>query len=131
MCVGRRRDRLDDAKKYPYSWKDRAGGPRRVPPAPTPTPGTTHRVPPAPGFRTVPPAPGSRGVPPPPPIGARIVSVSVANGMEGESGKGKDEGPKKVLSVDWARGMVGVGGEGGVEVWKVGEGERVPVAGSA
>ncbi|OSC99266.1 WD40 repeat-like protein [Trametes coccinea BRFM310] len=34
------------------------------------------------------------------------------------------EGGKKILSVDWARGMVGVGGEGGVEVWKVGEGER-------
>ncbi len=34
-------------------------------------------------------------------------------------------GPKKVLSVDWARGLVGVGGEGGVEVWKVGEGDRI------
>ncbi|KAI9064928.1 WD40 repeat-like protein [Trametes sanguinea] len=34
------------------------------------------------------------------------------------------EGGKKILSVDWARGMVGVGGEGGVEVWKIGEGER-------
>ena len=33
--------------------------------------------------------------------------------------------PKKVLSVDWARGLVGVGGEGGVEVWKVGEGDRL------
>lgn len=32
---------------------------------------------------------------------------------------------KKVLSVDWARGLVGVGGEGGVEVWKVGEGDRL------
>ncbi|TFK31917.1 ribosome biogenesis protein YTM1 [Crucibulum laeve] len=28
---------------------------------------------------------------------------------------------KKVLSVDWKRGLVGVGGEGGFEVWKVGE----------
>ncbi|KAM5537335.1 hypothetical protein V8D89_009065 [Ganoderma adspersum] len=88
VCVGRRRDRLDDAKKYPYSWKDRAGGPRRVPPAPTPTPGT-HRVPPAPGFRTVPPAPGSRAVPPP--IGVPIVSVNVANGIEGESEKEKEK----------------------------------------
>ncbi|KAI0672060.1 WD40 repeat-like protein [Trametes maxima] len=35
------------------------------------------------------------------------------------------KGGGKVLSVDWARGLVGVGGEGGVEVWKVGEGERV------
>ncbi|KAL1948185.1 hypothetical protein VTO73DRAFT_12260 [Trametes versicolor] len=34
------------------------------------------------------------------------------------------DGAKKVLSVDWARGLVGVGGEGGVEVWKVGDGER-------
>ncbi|KAI0649673.1 ribosome biogenesis protein YTM1 [Trametes meyenii] len=32
------------------------------------------------------------------------------------------KGGGKVLSVDWARGIVGVGGEGGVEVWKVGEG---------
>lgn len=31
------------------------------------------------------------------------------------------DGTKKVLSVDWKRGMVGVGGEGGFEVWKVGE----------
>lgn len=35
------------------------------------------------------------------------------------------QGGKKILSVDWARGLVGVGGEGGVEVWKVGEGDRV------
>ena len=28
---------------------------------------------------------------------------------------------KKVLSVDWRYGLVGVGGEGGLEVWKVGE----------
>lgn len=26
---------------------------------------------------------------------------------------------KKVLGVDWAHGAVGVGGEGGFEVWKV------------
>jgi len=32
---------------------------------------------------------------------------------------------KKVLSLDWARGVVAVGGEGGVEIWRVGEGERV------
>lgn len=31
------------------------------------------------------------------------------------------EGVKKVLSVDWKKGIVGVGGEGGLEVWKVGE----------
>ena len=31
------------------------------------------------------------------------------------------EGRQKVLSVDWRRGIVGVGGEGGLEVWKVGE----------
>ncbi|KAF8965765.1 ribosome biogenesis protein YTM1 [Flammula alnicola] len=31
------------------------------------------------------------------------------------------EGKKKVLSVDWKRGIVGVGGEGGLEVWRVGE----------
>jgi ribosome biogenesis protein len=31
------------------------------------------------------------------------------------------DGVKKVLSVDWRNGMVGVGGEGGLEVWKVGE----------
>ncbi|KAF8073460.1 ribosome biogenesis protein YTM1 [Lyophyllum atratum] len=34
------------------------------------------------------------------------------------------EGSGKVLSVDWERGMVGVGGEGGFGVWKVGEGVR-------
>lgn len=34
------------------------------------------------------------------------------------------DGTKKVLSVDWARGVVGVGGEGGFEVWKVGEERR-------
>lgn len=31
------------------------------------------------------------------------------------------DGGKKVLTVDWRRGVVGVGGEGGLEVWKVGE----------
>ena len=31
------------------------------------------------------------------------------------------DGSKKVLSVDWRRGVVGVGGEGGLEMWKVGE----------
>jgi ribosome biogenesis protein YTM1 len=31
------------------------------------------------------------------------------------------DGGKKVLSVDWEMGVVGVGGEGGLEVWKVGE----------
>ncbi|KAI0943076.1 hypothetical protein AcV7_002319 [Taiwanofungus camphoratus] len=37
--------------------------------------------------------------------------------------EGKDTG-KKILSVDWAQGVVGIGGEGGVEVWRVGQGER-------
>ncbi|KAH9846741.1 WD40 repeat-like protein [Lenzites betulinus] len=37
--------------------------------------------------------------------------------------EGRDGG-RKILSIDWTRGLVGVGGEGGVEVWKVGEGER-------
>ncbi|KZT63327.1 ribosome biogenesis protein YTM1 [Daedalea quercina L-15889] len=36
---------------------------------------------------------------------------------------GTEKKGKKVLSVDWARGVVGVGGEGGVEIWRVGEGE--------
>ncbi len=31
------------------------------------------------------------------------------------------EGKKKILSVDWHRGLVGVGGEGGLEVWKAAE----------
>ncbi|KAK0211518.1 WD40-repeat-containing domain protein [Armillaria fumosa] len=31
------------------------------------------------------------------------------------------DGKKKVLAVDWKRGLVGVGGEGGLEVWKAGE----------
>ena len=31
------------------------------------------------------------------------------------------DGLKKILSVDWSNGLVGVGGEGGLEVWKVGE----------
>ncbi len=34
-------------------------------------------------------------------------------------------GGRKVLSVDWTRGVVGIGGEGGVEVWRVGEGDRL------
>ncbi|KAI0356770.1 ribosome biogenesis protein YTM1 [Trametes cingulata] len=39
------------------------------------------------------------------------------------AGRPAGEG-RKILSVDWARGVVGVAGEGGVEVWKVGEGGR-------
>lgn len=31
------------------------------------------------------------------------------------------DGNKKVLDVDWKRGIVGVAGEGGLEIWKVGE----------
>lgn len=31
------------------------------------------------------------------------------------------EGKKKILAIDWRRGMVGIGGEEGLEVWKVGE----------
>ncbi|EKM60514.1 uncharacterized protein PHACADRAFT_246512 [Phanerochaete carnosa HHB-10118-sp] len=34
-------------------------------------------------------------------------------------------GGKKILSIDWAFGMVGIGGEGGVEVWRIGEGDRL------
>lgn len=33
--------------------------------------------------------------------------------------------PKKILGVDWAGEVVGVGGEGGVEIWRVGQGDRV------
>ena len=35
-------------------------------------------------------------------------------------------GGRKVLSVDWARGVVAIGGEGGVEVWRLAEGENMP-----
>ncbi|KAF9448122.1 ribosome biogenesis protein YTM1 [Macrolepiota fuliginosa MF-IS2] len=38
--------------------------------------------------------------------------------------KAWDGANKKVLGVDWKRGVVGVAGEGGVEVWKVGEEAR-------
>lgn len=31
---------------------------------------------------------------------------------------------RKILSVDWVGEVVGVGGEGGVEVWRVGQGDR-------
>ncbi|KAF8914198.1 WD40-repeat-containing domain protein [Gymnopilus junonius] len=31
------------------------------------------------------------------------------------------EGKKKIMSMDWKKGVVGVGGEGGLEVWRVGE----------
>ncbi|EAU81305.1 microtubule-associated protein YTM1 [Coprinopsis cinerea okayama7 len=30
------------------------------------------------------------------------------------------DGTKKVLAVDWKRGVIGIGGEGGLDVWKVG-----------
>ena len=30
----------------------------------------------------------------------------------------------KVLDMDWARSVVAVGGEGGVEIWAVGEGQQ-------
>lgn len=36
----------------------------------------------------------------------------------------KSKMEKKILSVDWASGVVCVGGEGGVEVWRAGEGDR-------
>ena len=58
-------------------------------------------------------------------------AVAAFKAWEDGKGKGADQGPKKVLSVDWARGMVGVGGEGGDEVWKVGEGEKASISGNA
>ncbi|PIL26189.1 hypothetical protein GSI_11944 [Ganoderma sinense ZZ0214-1] len=74
VCVGRRRDRLDDAQKYPYSWK--AGAPRRVPPAPAPFPAAgTRRVPPAFGS----PAPGGR-----PTISAPMIPGMTAGEVEKE-----------------------------------------------
>ena len=48
-------------------------------------------------------------------------AIAAFRAWEGQT----NAGGRKVLSVDWARGLVGVGGEGGVEVWKVGEGERL------
>ena len=39
--------------------------------------------------------------------------------------KAWDGTPKKILSVDWVGEVVGVGGEGGVEVWRIGQGDRV------
>ncbi|KAG6380478.1 ribosome biogenesis protein YTM1 [Boletus reticuloceps] len=39
--------------------------------------------------------------------------------------KAWDGSPKKILSVDWVGEVVGVAGEGGVEVWRVGQGDRV------
>ena len=39
--------------------------------------------------------------------------------------KAWDGTSKKILSVDWVSEVVGVGGEGGVEVWRVGQGDRI------
>ncbi|KAH0825794.1 ribosome biogenesis protein YTM1 [Lanmaoa asiatica] len=39
--------------------------------------------------------------------------------------KAWDGTPKKILSVDWVGEVVGVGGEGGVEIWRIGQGDRV------
>lgn len=33
--------------------------------------------------------------------------------------------PKKILSVDWVGEVIGIGGEGGVEVWRAGQGDRL------
>ena len=30
------------------------------------------------------------------------------------------DGQKKILSIDWKKGVAAIGGEGGLEVWKVG-----------
>ncbi len=96
VCLGRRRDRLDGAKTYPYSWKDRAtaGAGRTTPPAPRTVPPRLQSVPRAvppklahmaeieaePAMRTVPPKlparpvpakPAARAVPPPPGLGTK------------------------------------------------------------
>jgi ribosome biogenesis protein len=31
------------------------------------------------------------------------------------------DGQKKILSLDWKRGLVGIGGEGGLELWRAAE----------
>jgi ribosome biogenesis protein YTM1 len=33
----------------------------------------------------------------------------------------KSSGPKKILSVDWTTGLLAVGGEGGIDMWRVSE----------
>lgn len=35
--------------------------------------------------------------------------------------QGKDGSDGKVLAVDWAKGVVAVGGESGLDVWRVGD----------
>lgn len=39
--------------------------------------------------------------------------------------KAWDGTSKKILSVDWVGEVAGIGGEGGVEVWRVGQGDRI------
>ena len=39
--------------------------------------------------------------------------------------KAWDGTAKKIMSVDWVGEVVGVGGEGGVEIWRVGQGDRI------
>lgn len=34
------------------------------------------------------------------------------------------EGGKKVLSVDWGKGVIAIGGEGGVEIWRMNQDDR-------
>ena len=36
------------------------------------------------------------------------------------------DGQKKILAVDWKQGIVGIGGEGGLEIWKAAEDMRSP-----
>ena len=69
VCLGRRRDRADGAKTYPYSWKDRDAG--------------------APG-RSVPPVPGTRRVPPAPP--GRVGSLAIEAETEKETEKETETG---------------------------------------
>lgn len=41
------------------------------------------------------------------------------------------DGQKKILSIDWKGGVAGIGGEGGLEVWRAGEDKSNPTANSS
>ena len=57
---------------------------------------------------------------------ARLWDVrSVKNAVTSFKAWHERTGGRKVLSVDWVHGVAAIGGEGGVEVWRVGEGDRL------
>lgn len=51
----------------------------------------------------------------------RSMKVPISSMQVSDKDGNTDKGGNKILSIDWSRGLVGLGGESGLEIWRVAE----------